>query len=242
MTIDWWTLALEAINVAVLVWLLGHFFWKPVATMLDERRAVATRDLDAAKAKRVEADKALADIAATRAGLQKEREKILAEAAAEADKERVARHEQASREIEKLREAAVAAIAKEREESAKALGDHAAALSVDIAERLLQRLGGAGTWVAFLSGLTDRVANIPERQRQALAKEPLKLISASILSKNEQSQCRSALAEALGTPPDLSFEYDPKLVAGLALQGANIVAENNWRDDLDRILSELKHD
>lgn len=242
MTIDWWTLALEAINVAVLVWLLGHFFWKPVATMLDERRAVATRDLDAAKAKRVEADKALADIAATRAGLQKEREKILAEAAAEADKERAARHEQASKEIEKLHDDAAAAIVKERKESAKILRDHAASLSVDIATRLLQRLGGAVTSVAFLSGLTDQIEKIPVAQRHALLNEPLKLISASKLSTDEQVQCRRALFEALGAQPGLSFECDPKLVAGLALQGANIVAGNNWRDDLERILSELKHD
>ena len=35
MTIDWWTLGLQAVNVAVLIWLLGRFFWKPVAAMIE---------------------------------------------------------------------------------------------------------------------------------------------------------------------------------------------------------------
>ncbi len=38
MTIDWWTLALQAANVLILVWLLARFFWKPVAGMIAERR------------------------------------------------------------------------------------------------------------------------------------------------------------------------------------------------------------
>jgi F-type H+-transporting ATPase subunit b len=30
-TIDWWTLGLQAVNVLILIWLLGYFFWRPVA-------------------------------------------------------------------------------------------------------------------------------------------------------------------------------------------------------------------
>jgi len=29
MTIDWWTLGLQTVNVAILVWLLQRFFWRP---------------------------------------------------------------------------------------------------------------------------------------------------------------------------------------------------------------------
>ena len=30
MRIDWWTLALQAVNVLILVWLLGRFLFRPV--------------------------------------------------------------------------------------------------------------------------------------------------------------------------------------------------------------------
>ena len=39
MTIDWWTLGIQTVNVVVLVWLLQHFFWRPVAAMIEQRRA-----------------------------------------------------------------------------------------------------------------------------------------------------------------------------------------------------------
>jgi hypothetical protein len=29
MKIDWWTLALQAVNAAVLIWLLAHFLFRP---------------------------------------------------------------------------------------------------------------------------------------------------------------------------------------------------------------------
>ena len=34
MTIDWWTLGLQTVNVIALVWLLGRFFWRPLAGMI----------------------------------------------------------------------------------------------------------------------------------------------------------------------------------------------------------------
>ena len=39
MTIDWWTLGIQTVNVVILVWLLGRFFWRPVAAMIEQRRA-----------------------------------------------------------------------------------------------------------------------------------------------------------------------------------------------------------
>jgi F-type H+-transporting ATPase subunit b len=37
MTIDWWTLGIQAVNVIILVWLLARFFWRPVAAMIEQR-------------------------------------------------------------------------------------------------------------------------------------------------------------------------------------------------------------
>ena len=68
MTIDWWTLGLQTVNVLILVWLLGRFFWRPVAAMIEQRRAAAQRMLAEAEAKRAQATAALAEIERTRAG------------------------------------------------------------------------------------------------------------------------------------------------------------------------------
>ncbi|MBS0249945.1 MAG: F0F1 ATP synthase subunit delta [Proteobacteria bacterium] len=242
MTIDWWTLGLEAINVAVLVWLLQRFFWNPVSTMLDERRVVAARDLIDAAAKRADADKALAALNAERAGLQQEREAVLAKAAVEADDERVRRLERATEEIAALRAQSEASVAKEKADVHKALQYQAAALAVDIAARLLARIDTASIEAGFLDGLRKQIASLPPWQRQALAGQPLKFISASALTEDEQSDCRRMLDGALGSASDLAFETDPKLIAGFVLDTPNVVIGNSWRDDLDRIRSELTHE
>jgi F-type H+-transporting ATPase subunit b len=242
MKIDWWTLALEAINVAVLMWLLARFFWKPIIALLDERRAATMHDLDDAAAKRAAADKALASIASERAGIQKEREAVLAKAVADAEKERALRVEKATTEIEALRAASEAAVVKEKSEATKALNDHAASLAVDIAARLLRRLDTNTIQTAFLDGLTKQVKTLSTSERQTLTEQPLKLIGASDLTPDEQTECRHGLEGALGAPADLSFETDPNLIAGFVLDTPNVVIGNSWRHDLDRIRAELKHD
>src|SRR5476651_2521037 len=98
MTIDWWTLGIQTVNVVILVWLLGRFFWRPVAFMIEQRRATAERILADAEAKRIEATAALAEIERTRAGFAQEREAILAAAHEVAERARVARLEEVARQ------------------------------------------------------------------------------------------------------------------------------------------------
>ncbi len=78
MTIDWWTLGIQAVNVIILVWLLARFFWRPVAAMIEQRRATAQQILTEAEAKRSRANRSpLAEIERTRAGFDKERQAII---------------------------------------------------------------------------------------------------------------------------------------------------------------------
>ncbi|MFY9876825.1 MAG: ATPase, partial [Rhodomicrobium sp.] len=64
MHLDWWTIALQTINFAILVWLLNRFLYKPVLRVIDARKAEVHRQYDDAQA--VE-DKAKAHLAAIEA-------------------------------------------------------------------------------------------------------------------------------------------------------------------------------
>jgi F0F1-type ATP synthase membrane subunit b/b' len=112
MLIDWWTLGLQSVNVAVLVWLLGRYFWRPVASMIEQRRAAAQQAFADAQAKRSEAAAALAEIEKARAGLAREREAILAVARESAEQARAAILADAAKEAAALGGAATAAVAK----------------------------------------------------------------------------------------------------------------------------------
>ena len=57
MHIDWWTLALQTVNVLVLIWLLARFFFRPVVDIVAKRQEEANKLLaDAAAARQEAAD------------------------------------------------------------------------------------------------------------------------------------------------------------------------------------------
>jgi len=151
MTIDWWTLGIQTVNVVILIWLLERFFWRPVAAMIEQRRATAQRILDEAEGKRSQAIAALAEIEQTRAGFAREREVILAAAHEAAELARTARLDEAAKEAAALLAEAKTAMEKEKALADKAWSKRASHVAVEIAERLAARLDGPAVRASFLS-------------------------------------------------------------------------------------------
>jgi F-type H+-transporting ATPase subunit b len=88
MRLDWWTLALQAVNALVLIWILARFFFRPVVNIIAKRQEEANKLLaDAAAARRQAAD-ARAGAEKARAEISAERDRLIAEAQAAARKEK----------------------------------------------------------------------------------------------------------------------------------------------------------
>jgi len=240
MTIDWWTLGFQAVNVAILIWILARFFWRPLAAMIEQRREAAGRILAEAEAKRAEAVAAAAEAVKARAGFAAEREAILAAARTAAEAESATRRAEADRRAGEIEAAARAAMAAEREGAERAFADRAARLALEIAGRLAGRLDASAVRAAFLDGLIAAIRALPDEKRgDAVSGRALQIVSAAPLSPDEQTNARRRLAEALGRPADVGFAVDATLIAGLELRGAHLLIGNNWRADLDRLKTEI---
>ncbi len=244
MTIDWWTLGIQTVNVVILVWLLGRFFWRPVAGMIEQRRATAQRILAEAEAKRSQATVALAEIERTRAGFAREREVILAAAHEAAERARAARLEAVEKEAVSLETAARAAIEKDKEAADEAWAERASRLAVEIAKRLAARLDGPAVRAAFLDWLLKEIRTLPDPARQAVAADgvTLEATSATPLDPADQERYRGLIGEAFGAHLQIAFKTNPALIAGLELHGPHLVVNNSWRADLTTILADLTHD
>jgi F-type H+-transporting ATPase subunit b len=244
MTIDWWTIGIQTVNVVILMWLLGKFFWGPVAGMIDERRAAAQKTLAEADAKRGLAVAALAEIEKTRAGFAREREAILGAARDEAKRTHTACLDKAANEAAALETAAKAKIEKEEKVADKAWTDHASRLAVDIAQRLAARLDGPAVRAAFLEWLLKEIHDLPAPARQTVAAKGanLDVVSATDLNPADQERYRGLIGVAFGAQPQIAFKTDPALIIGLELRGPHLSVSNSWRADLSKILSELVHD
>jgi len=243
MNLDGWTLALQTINVLVLLWLLSRFLFTPVAKILAARRQTADDLLTAAREARRQAEQERQAAHEANAELASRREAALAEAeqAAQAARERLLKAAQV--EAEAARTQAEQALARRQRESQARLEAQARTLAVDIARQLLERLPDEVRVAGFIDGLVEGVRTLaPERRRRlAEAADRLHLTAPRDPVEAELERCRVALGEVLERPVTLSVAVDPALLAGLELEGAGLLVRNSLRADLSRLTDALNH-
>jgi F-type H+-transporting ATPase subunit b len=247
MHIDWWTLALQTVNVLILIWLLARFFFRPIADIVAKRQKETNKLFAEADAARQQAAAARAQADKDRAEVAAEHDRLLADAQKSAQAEKAKLMEVAAQDAAKLRHEAEAAIARDRVAAEKMIVDHAAALSVDIAHRLLERLPAKRAFEVFLAGLCVEIGELAPEARAAFAAaattaRPVEVVTQQVLSDEEKGHVRDALKQALGAEPSLTFRDDATVLAGIELRGHNVVLRNSWRADLERIREELSRE
>jgi len=243
MTIDWWTLGLQTVNVVVLVWLLGRFFWRPMASMIEQRRAATQQLLGDAEAKRDSAAATLAEVEKTRGGFVQEHDAILAAAHDAAEQARTARLQETTKEVAGLEAAAKVAIERDKEAADKTWAERASRLAVEIAGRLAARLEGPSIRATFLDSLLQAIRTLPDPVRRTMAGNDIVLeaVSATPLEPADQERYRKLIGEAFGGRARIAFNADPALIEGLELHGPDFALTNSWRADLAQILLDLTH-
>jgi F-type H+-transporting ATPase subunit b len=244
MTIDWWTLGIQSVNIVILIWLLGHFFWRPVSAMIEQRRAAARDALAQVEVQRAQASAALADIERTRAGFAGERETLLASARKAAEQERAAILAKAATEAAASEAEAKAAAARDVEAANRAWTERASRLALAIAGRLVERLQGPAVQDAFLDGLLKAVRELPEPARLGATATDVRLeaVSAVPIEPADQQRFSDEIVSALGRPARIDFKSDAALIAGFELTAPHFTVGNSWRGDLAGILADLVHD
>ena len=233
MRIDLWTLALQTVNVLVLVWLLARFLFRPVAAVIAARREAADKLLADAEAQREQAADATVALAHEREGLAGEGQRIVADARAAAEAERATLLRHANDAAARLQADAQQAIARDRQTMRETLEREATDLALTIASRLLQRVPPRELNRAFVEAAAEVLATHPARA--SLTTADLELRSAVPLDETMQADSRAILARALGAPPRITFRTDPTLLAGIELAAPAALIRNSWRADLDRI-------
>ncbi|MEI9963907.1 MAG: hypothetical protein WDM92_03620 [Caulobacteraceae bacterium] len=220
MHLDPWTLALQAANFLVLVWLLQRFLYRPVLAIIATRQDAAnklTADLEAQKAA---AASARADLDQQRAGLAEERERTLRAARDAADAERKALLDAARAQADAIRAQAQTAFEHERADAVQAIGQDAARLAVAVVRRLLREPEAAAVEAPLLGLALQDLQAMPEDARRQIGQRldgqdrPLEVVTAAPLAPPAAAQFSKDLAAALGAPAEPAFRVDPDLLAG----------------------------
>jgi F-type H+-transporting ATPase subunit b len=237
MTFNWWTLALQTVNFAVLVWLLHHFLYQPVLRMIDARKAAVQKQYDDARAAEDKAKASLAKIEAERAGMARERAALLKAATVEAGKATESAKAQAASEAQALIDATHKKLDTEREHALTELRKSALDLGADYARRLLTDLPAElrlGAWLdrieAHLKGLKQ--SEIDSLIHKAKGASGLKVITASALPREMAAKWQSRLKAVLGDGIAITFTVDPDLIAGADLHFPTAILCFSWQSQL----------
>ena len=242
MRIDWWTLALQAANFLVLVWLLQHFLYRPVLGIIADRQQRTESVIAEANTAKAAAEQLRAELEQQRAAIAKERDQALeqAHAAASADARRLL--EQTRAEAEKLVAEGRQRLAQERAQAVEALRQQTIELAMTIARHLLN---DAGT--PFPDRLVARLQALGEPERRELAGQladgaGVQLLTAGPLELAARDAFQKELQALLGADTSVAFAEDPALIAGAELHFPHTILCHSWRDSLAEIEAELKHD
>lgn len=245
MRFDWWTLGLQTINFAVLVWLLHRFLYKPVLRMIERRRGEIEKQYADAHAASVKAKDELAAIAAQRAGIAGEREAELAAAVAQADRLAGSRRDEAEAEARALLAGARKTLATERDKALADMRKAALDLGTEIASRLLAEVPAKLRAEAWLDPIEDYLVALPKPQLDELVRQledgaVLTIVTAWSLAPDIADRWRNRLHRPLGDGTAMTFGVDPKLIAGAELHFPTAVLRFSWQSALAAVRAEIE--
>lgn len=223
MLIDWFTVAAQAINFLVLVWLLKRFLYKPVLAAIDEREKRIVALLADAENKKAEALKEQTDFARKNEELEQQRSALLLDATNAAKTEREKLVATARKDAEELRSKMEKAVEGEFESLNQKIGTLAQEEVFSIARKTLMDLAGvsleermADTFIRRLGELTDKEREELKASIQGSVK-PALVRSAFELAAPQRKAIEEAVRPLLPDGTAVSFETKPDLISGIEL-------------------------
>ncbi len=133
------TLLFQIANFFILCAILGHFCYKPILKVLDDRKNRIQNDLDSAAASAADAKKLKEDYEAQLRDAQIEAQEVISKAVKEAQVQAQAQIEAAREAIAKEKDAATRQIEKERMEALEDLKGQVAQISCEIASKIISK-------------------------------------------------------------------------------------------------------
>ena len=242
MLIDWYTVAAQVLNFAVLVWLLKRFLYRPILRAIDAREKRIADSLEEAEATRAEAEAERETFEERNADFERQRDRRLEEVAEEAREERHRLMEAARRSAEQLRERQVEALKREQGRLGDELVRDAREQVLDITRRALKDLAHRDLEEAITAVFLDRLASLDQTERQRLGSrlataDVVQVRTAFPLSDERRRRLESSLADMLDLEPPLRFEEGAEIVGGIELVGDG--EKLGW--SIDEYLRSLKH-
>ena len=223
MLIDWFTIAAQALNFLILVWLMKRFLYKPILNAIDAREQRIAKELADAEAKKADAQKEREAFKGKNKAFDEQRDALLSQARQEAKAER-------QRLLDEVRQAAEVLHAKRQdamEREQQSLNDEIARRTREevfaIARKTLTDLAGTSLEERISEMFRRRLRELDGEAKEGFAKimktssDPVLVLSAFELPSGQRAAIQQALNETFSAEIYVRFEIAPDVISGIEL-------------------------
>jgi F-type H+-transporting ATPase subunit b len=248
MLIDWFTVGAQALNFAVLVWLMKHFLYKPILHAIDEREKRVAAELANADKKKVEAQRESDEFKHKNEEFDQQRAALLSKATDEAKAERQRLLDEARKAAEALSSKRQEALRTEEHNIHQAISRRTQQEVFAIARKALMDLSTTSLEERLGDVFTRRLREMDPQSKAALAEalktasDPALVRSAFDLPAEQRAAIQNALNETFSADIHIRFETAPDLISGIELttNGRKIAwSISNYLASLEKGVEEL---
>ncbi len=159
-TIDWWTLILQSVNLLIVMGGLYFLLFKPIAGVIQRREKFVEDSLTHAASSKEEADKLLAEYKEQLKEARQEAQQIIEKASKDAEDYGRRKRVEADNEAQAILEKAKREIQVERERAVSAIRDEVATLAVAAAGKILNRTITKEDHEGLVKDFVDKVGEL----------------------------------------------------------------------------------
>lgn len=246
MELDWITFVFELINFLVLIWILNRFLYKPVMTVIAQRKAAVQQTRADAEKLRNDAETLRAQYENRLAEWEQERDKARAQLREEINAERNRLLDGLRTDLDQEREKAAALEQRRLNDCRQQAEATAIAQGTAFASRLLSRLGGAELERKIIDMVLEDLPRLPEDTIHAIRSAPartglgMKITTSYPLDTIQQKLLGEACRTLMGCEGPCEFLEDRNLVAGVRISFGSWVLRANLQDELSSF-AESRH-
>jgi F-type H+-transporting ATPase subunit b len=223
MLIDWFTVAAQAVNFLILVWLMKRFLLKPITNAIDAREKHIATELAGADAKKAEAEKERVDFEARNKDLADRRAALLAKADEDAQAERARLFDEARKDADGQRARQATALQDDQKRLSGEITRMAAGQVFYIARKTLTDLATVSLEERIGEVFTRRLRELPVAEKESLgaalktSSGPAIVRSAFDLPAEQKAAIQNALNETFHAAVSLHFQTEPDRISGIEL-------------------------
>ncbi len=223
MLIDWFTVAAQAVNFLILVWLLKRFLYKPVLNAVDAREKLIAAELADAAGKKTEAQKESDEFRKKNEEFDQQRAAFLSKATGDAKAEQGRLLDEARKAADALSAKRQQALLEDGRNLTQAIGRRTRQEVFAITRRALTDLATVSLEERLGEVFTRRLREMDGKAKESLAAalktaaDPSVVRSTFDLPAEQRAAVQNALNETFSSEVRIRFETSPDLISGIEL-------------------------